>query len=312
MSLEQETARASVPADLGKPFVAPTLPTRTGPPPRSARDILGRIGMYLLLTLIAVPFVFPVYWMFVTGLKRYGDVFENPPVLWPAEPQWQNFITPFTTGPFLQQFFNSLYIASVVTIGVLAVSSLAGYAFARIRFRGRNVLFLMLLTALLIPAEVTIIPLFRLLDAFGWVDTHLALIVPNIVGVPCVLGVFLMRQFFLALPVELEQAGRIDGLGRLGIFWHIALPLARAPMAALAILTFLASWNDFLEPLVFLRSTELWTIPLALQSFTDPITGTPIWNVQMAATTLSVFPVLIVFFLAQRQFVQGIAGTGIK
>lgn len=290
----------------------PTPSARTREEPARRRPFLGRIVIYVLMALVAVPFIFPIYWMFVTGLKPLGEVFENPPVLWPENPQWQNYITPFTTTPFLQQFFNSLYIAAVSTVGVLAVSSLAGYAFARIRFRGSSVLFILLLSALLIPAEVTIIPLFRMMDAFGWIDTHLSLIMPSIFGVPMVLGVFLTRQFFLSMPVELEQAGRIDGLGRFGIFWRIALPLARAPLAALAILTFLGSWNEFLEPLVFLRSRELWTIPLALQSFTDPATNIPIWNVQMAATTLSVLPVLLVFFVAQRQFVQGIAGTGIK
>ncbi|WP_308798125.1 carbohydrate ABC transporter permease [Agromyces silvae] len=281
-------------------------------PPAKRRPWIAKALIYVLMTLIALPFVFPVYWMISTALKTYGDVFENPPVLFPADPQWHNFAAPFLTSPFLQQFLNSVYIATITTIGVLAVASLAGYAFARIQFRGRNALFIMLLSALLVPPEVTIIPLFRLISAFGWVDNHLSLIVPSIFGVPAVLGVFLMRQFFISMPVELEQAGRVDGLGRFGIFARIALPLAKAPMAALAILTFLNSWNDFLEPLVFLRTRELWTIPIALQSFTDPITGIPIWNVQMAATTLSVIPVLLVFFVAQRQFVQGIAGTGIK
>ncbi|MBF4514099.1 carbohydrate ABC transporter permease [Plantibacter sp. VKM Ac-2885] len=268
--------------------------------------------LYLLLVATVIPFVFPLYWMFVTALRPLGDVFANPPSLWPADPQWQNFIAPFVTGPFLHQFFNSVYIATVCTLGVLGVSSLAGYAFARIEFRGREILFVLLLAALLIPSEVTIIPLFRLLRSFGWIDSHLALIVPGIFGVPCVLGVFLMRQFFKSMPGELEQAARIDGLGRFGIFTRIALPLARGPLAALAILSFLNSWNEFLEPLVFLPSKELWTLPVALQSFTDPYTGIPIWNVQMAATFLSVLPVLAVFLVAQRQFVQGIAGTGIK
>lgn len=267
---------------------------------------------YIVMAVIGLPFTFPVYWMFVTGLKTLGAVFENPPVIWPATPLWRNFLEPFTTGPFLQQYFNSLYIGTVSTVGVLAVSSLAGYAFARIRFRGSSVIFIILFSAMLIPIEVTIIPLFRLMDSLHLIDNHLSLILLTIFGAPCVLGIFLMRQFFRGVPPELEQAGRIDGLGRFGLFWRIALPLAKAPLSALAILTFLNSWNQFLEPLVFLRRTEMWTVPVALRGITDAYTGIPIWNIQMAATTLSVIPVLVVFFFAQRQFVQGIAGTGIK
>lgn len=286
--------------------------SRTSSPRASGSRTAGRIATYLLLLVLAVPFVFPVYWMVVTGLKPITEVFAVPPQLWPDLGGWENFVEPFRRGPFARQFLNSAYIAALSTVGVLAVASLAGYAFARIRFRGSTVLFILLLSTLLVPAEVTIIPLFRLMDALGWIDTHLPLIVLPVFSGVSILGTFLMRQFFLSLPAELEQAGRIDGLGRLGIFWHIALPLARAPLAALAVLAFLSSWNEFLEPLVFLRSRELWTLPLALSTFTDPYTGVPIWNIQMAATSLSVLPVLLVFFLAQRQFVEGIAGTGIK
>lgn len=278
----------------------------------SRRASSGRkAARYVLLAVVAVPFFFPLYWMVVTGLKPLGEVFANPPALVPRSPQWENFTSLFT-GPFLRQFANSLYISTISTLGVLAVSSLAGYAFARIKFPGQSILFVTLLTALLIPAEVTIVPLFRLMRTFGWIDSHLSLIVPGIFGIPCVLGIFIMRQFFRQLPDELEQAASIDGLGRLGIFLRIAMPLAKAPLAALAILTFLNSWNDFLEPVVFLPSREMWTIPVALQSFSDPYTGLPIWNLQMAAASASVIPVIVVFLLAQKQFVQGIAGTGIK
>jgi multiple sugar transport system permease protein len=279
---------------------------------RTGRRRVGIALTYLLLSIVAIPFVFPVYWMAVTGLKPLGEVFANPPVLWPGLSNWENYVEPFRRGEFARQFFNSLYIATATTLGVLVVSSLAGYAFARIRFPGRSVLFVVMLSALLIPQEVTIIPLFRLMDSFGWIDTHLPLLVLPVFGGFSILGTFLLRQFFIALPDELEQAGRVDGLGRLGLFWYVALPLARPPLAALAILAFLNSWNEFLEPLVFLRSSELWTLPLALASFTNPYDGIPIWNLQMAATTISVLPVLAVFFVAQRQFVQGIAGTGIK
>jgi multiple sugar transport system permease protein len=279
---------------------------------RRSRRLAADVLTYGLLALVALPFVFPVYWMAVTGLKPLGEVFADPPVLWPGLSNWENYLEPFRRGPFARQLLNSLYIATATTVGVLAVSSFAGYAFARIRFPGRSFLFVVLLSALLIPQEVTIIPLFRLMDSFGWIDTHLPLLVLPVFGGFSVLGTFLFRQYFIALPDELEQAGRVDGLDRLGLFWYVALPLARPPLAALAILAFLNSWNEFLEPLVFLRSPELWTLPVALASFTDPTDGIPIWNVQMAATTISVIPVLAVFFVAQRQFVQGIAGTGIK
>lgn len=285
--------------------VAPKQPVTT-------KQVIKRVLLYGLMAILALPFVFPVYWMFVTAIKPIGTIFENPPKFWPDVAEWENFLVPFTSGPFLGQFFNSFYIAALSTLGILVFASLAGYAFARIQFPGRNLFFLLLLSAMLIPAEVTIIPLYRIIDSFGWVDSHLALLIPTIFGAPSVLSIFLMRQFFLSMPVELEQAARIDGLSRFGIFWRVALPLAKAPLGALAILAFLGSWNDFLEPLVFLRSRDLWTLPLALQSFIDPATGVPIWNVQSAAMVWSVVPVLIVFFFAQKQFIQGIAGTGIK
>lgn len=276
------------------------------------RSFLSKAASYLVLTIAVVPFVFPIYWMVVTGFKPLDEVFANPPKLVPDWSQWENYLEPFRLGPFAQQFWNSLYIAALSTLGVLVVSSLAGYAFARIEFRGASVIFFVLLSALLLPSEVTIIPLFRLMDSFGWIDTPLPLIVLPVFGGFSVVGTFLMRQFFRSMPIELEHAGRVDGLGRFGIFIRIALPLARAPLAALAILAFLNSWNDFLEPLIFLRSREKWTLPLALDSFTDAYTGMPIWNVQMAASAMTAVPVIIVFLFAQRQFVEGIAGTGIK
>lgn len=279
---------------------------------RRRKNRLRATLMYLLLTLVALPFVFPVYWMLASGLKPLGDVLAMPPELWPSDPQWSNLLVPFQTSPFLRQMLNSLFIATAVMVLTLAAATCAGYAFARIEFRGRGVLFIVLLTALLLPAEVTILPLFKILDAFGWIDSPLAVIIPEAFGAQMVFGIFLMRQFFISLPHELDQAGRVDGLGRYGLFFWIALPLARAPMAALGILAFLASWNDLLGPMLFLRSPENWTVPLALINFTDPMTSEPIWNMQMAATFLSVAPVLLVFFLAQRQFIEGIAGTGIK
>jgi multiple sugar transport system permease protein len=217
----------------------------------------------------------------------------------------------FTVQPFARQYFNSMYIALLVTAGTMVVAALAGYAFARIRFRGQNVLFLVVLTGLLIPSEVTIVPLFQMFQAWGMIDTHWPLILVPIFGAPSVLATFIMRQFFITLPVELEEAARVDGLGRFATFARIALPLARPALGAVAIFTFLHSWNLYLEPIVFLSTPEKFTIPQALTQFVDTYGG-PMWNVQLAAAALTAIPVLAVFVFAQRQFIEGLAHTGIK
>jgi multiple sugar transport system permease protein len=188
---------------------------------------------------------------------------------------------------------------------------MAGYAFARIRFPGANALFLVVLTGLLIPSEVTIVPLFQMFHAWGMIDTHWPLILVPILGAPSVLATFIMRQFFLALPGELEEAARMDGLGRFAIFARIALPLSRPALGAVAIFTFLHSWNMYLEPIVFLSTSEKFTLPQALTQFVDAYGG-PMWNVQLSAASLTAIPVLVIFVIAQRQFIEGLAHTGLK
>lgn len=266
---------------------------------------------YVICALLLVPFVIPLWWMVTTSLKTSAEVFRFPPTLFPENWMWSNYVDAFMIRPLAAQYFNSVYIAILVTIGTIAVSALAGYAFARIRFRGRNVLFVVLLSALLLPEEVTIIPLYRLVLAFGWIDSHIPLIVIPVFGAGAVVGAFLMRQYFLSLPEELEDAGRIDGLSRFGIFWYIALPLARPAVAALTILAFLGSWNAFLEPLIFLRNRTLFTLPVALTTYVDTY-GAPLWPTQFAATTLTVLPIAIVFMLAQRHFIAGLTAGGLK
>jgi multiple sugar transport system permease protein len=204
-----------------------------------------------------------------------------------------------------------MYIAVLVTLGTLAVSSLAGYGFARIRFPGQNILFLVVLTGLLIPSEVTIVPLFQMFHDWGMIDTHWPLILGPVLGAPSVLATFIMRQFFIALPHELEEAARMDGLGRFAIYWRIALPLARPALSAVAIFTFLHSWNLYLEPIVYLSTPDMFTLPQALTQYVDAYGG-PMWNVQLAAASLTALPVVAVFVFAQRQFVEGLAHTGLK
>jgi multiple sugar transport system permease protein len=243
--------------------------------------------LYGVLLVLCVPFVFPTWWMVTSSLKPVADIFAFPPKLIPTSVSFDAYQRVFELQPFGRQYLNSMYIALVVTLGTLAVSALSGYAFARIRFRGQNLLFLVVLAGLLIPSEVTIL------------------------GAPSVLATFIMRQFFLALPGELEEAARVDGLGRFATFYRIALPLARPALGAVAIFTFLHSWNLYLEPIVYLSSPEKFTLPQALTQFVDAYGG-PMWNVQLAAASMTAIPVLLVFVIAQKQFVEGLAHTGLK
>jgi multiple sugar transport system permease protein len=249
--------------------------------------------------------------MVTSSFKPMSEILQKVPTLWPQDPTVSAYGEVFRLQPFAQQYWNSLYIAALVTVGTMLVAAMAGYAFARIRFPGANALFLVVLVGLLVPSEVTIVPLFRFVNGLGLIDTHWPLIVVPIFGAPAVLAVFIMRQFFLGLPGELEEAGRMDGLGRWGIFWRIAFPLSRSALAAVAIFTFLKSWNLYLEPIVYLSSKDMFTLPQALTQYVDAYGG-PMWNVQLAATTLTVVPVLLVFLVAQKQFVQGLANTGLK
>jgi multiple sugar transport system permease protein len=274
------------------------------------REILYRACWTIALAIVAIPFVFPFLWMVTSGFKSADEIF-GPPSLVPKVWRWQNFVDVFTYQPFARQYFNSLYIAMLVTVLVLVFASLAGYALARLRFSGAALLMLFLLSALMVPEEVTIIPNFFFMKWLGLMDTHVPLILLPVFGPHGIMAMFLMRQFFLTLPREVEEAGKIDGLSRFGIWWRIALPMSRPALAAVAIITFLFSWNLFLEPLVFVNSLEKFTLPLALNNFTDTY-GQPLWQLQLAATSLAVLPILVVYLIAQRQIIESFAMSGVK
>jgi len=271
----------------------------------------ARVALYGLLCVLAIPFMFPTWWMVTSSVKPISDIFAFPPDIIPRSFDWSTYAQVFKLQPFAQQYWNSCYIAGLVTVGTMSVSSLAGYAFARIKFPGADIVFMVVLIGLLIPSEVTIVPLFQLFLKWGMVNTHWPLILVPVFGAPGVFATFVMRQFFITLPVELEEAARVDGLGRFGIFWRIALPLARPALAAVAIFTFLHSWNLYLEPIVFLTTPTNFTLPQALTQYVDVYQG-PMWNIQLAAATLTALPVLVVFVFAQRQFIEGLAQTGLK
>ena len=272
----------------------------------------GNRGLrYLLMVVVAIPFIGPLWWMVTSSFKNTNEIFAFPPTLFPQTWLWQNFVEVFKFQPFGRQFFNSVYIALAVTAGTVIISSLAGYSFARIRFPGNNLLFVLLLTSLMMPAEVTIVPNFQFMQYLKLTDTHVPLILIPILTGNGVLATFMMRQYYLNLPREVEESAMIDGLNRAGIFRYIALPMAKPAVASVAILAFLFSWNLFLEPLIFIDTLERFTVPVALRGFTDSY-GYPMWDLQLAATTLSVLPVLLFYVLAQRQVVESLSFSGIK
>ncbi|MCM3271049.1 carbohydrate ABC transporter permease [Paenibacillus elgii] len=273
----------------------------------------GRLSLtlhYVLLTAISAVMIVPFLWMVSTSLKEPAKIFVFPPELIPSPVRWANYAEVLRTIPFHLFYWNSAYIAVVVTAGTAFFASLAGYSFARIPFRGRNLVFLLLLSTMMIPNEVTAIPMFLFMREIGFLNTHLPLIVLPIFGAGGVFGVFIMRQFFLGIPKELEEAAMIDGCSRLRIYASIMLPLARPAIATLVIFTFLTCWNDFFDPLIFINDRMLMTLPLALSLFTDEA-GTA-WHHLMSASVMATLPLLVVFFFAQKQFIEGVAMTGLK
>lgn len=275
--------------------------------PRAVRRTLN----YVLLCLIALVALTPILWMVSASLKSPSEILRYPPTLIPEHFQWSNYRDVFALQPFAQQFLNSVIIMVLVAALTLVMSIPAGYALARVRPAASGVIFLALLSVMFVPPEATIIPLFQYAAKLGWVDTHYPLIVFTAVLITSPIATFVMRQAFLTLPAEFEDAAAIDGSGRWRTMFQIYLPLVRPSLASVVVLACWYSWNQFLEPLIYLRSPEKLTVPVALTHYEDPTAG-PLWGVQMAATTLSVIPVLLVFFFAQRHVVSGLTAGGLK
>jgi len=262
----------------------------------------------VLLSIGAFFMILPFLWMLSTSLKAPGDVFKFPPEWIPDPIVWSNYAKSWTLKPMGLAYLNSIKISTLTTVGTLFTSSLAAFAFAKLRFRGQHILFIVLLATLMIPVQVTLIPLFILFKWIDWIDTHWPLIVPAILT--NAYGVFLLRQFFMSLPNALGDAGEIDGCNPFQIYWHIYLPLSVPALVTLGIFAFLYHWNEFLLPLIYLNSLQNFTIPLMLATFQGAyITD---WELLMAAATLALVPVIIVYIFGQRYFVQGIALTGLK
>jgi multiple sugar transport system permease protein len=269
---------------------------------------LGRIPVHILLIIFSILMFIPFLWMVFSAFKPLDEIFMRPPKILPNAWTVDGFRTAWEGAPFASAYFNSFLVASLVTIITLLTCSMAAYAFARIRFPGNNVLFGIFLATMMVPFQLTIIPLYIILGQLRWIDTLLALIVPA--GLFNAFGVFLMRQYVRGIPLELEEAAAIDGAGRIRTFTTIILPLLKTPMTALGIVVFLGQWNDFFRPLIFLNSEENFTIPLVVNYFKGAYSSD--WTSLMAATTMAALPMLIIFIIAQKQIVEGIALSGSK
>lgn len=261
---------------------------------------------HLILIPLAVVMVAPLAWMVMTSIQTPDEARRFPPVF-PSGIHWQNYTDALHAAPFGRFFVNTAIVTGVTVLGNLVLCSLAGYAFARFRFFGRDVLFVVILATLMIPFQVVMIPTFLIVRHLGLIDSLGALIVPNLVTP---FGIFLMRQFFRTLPVELEEAARIDGCSRLGTLFRIVLPLSGPALATLAVITFLYNWNDFLWPLVAIQSEEHMTLQLGLSTFQGAHTTD--WTLLMAGNVMAMVPMLLAFLLAQRHFVNSIASVGVK
>ncbi len=290
---------------LSKPSSEPLLQPLPDEEPKGRRFSFS--PWHLVLLPIAFVLLVPMLWMLITSVETLNETRHFPPILVPSGVRWQNYRQVLELTPFPRWFLNTVIVTVAVVAGNLLFCSLAGYAFARIRFFGRDVVFLLVLATLMIPFQVIMIPTFLIVRKLGLIDTLGALIVPNLAGA---FGIFLLRQFFRTLPIELEEAARIDGASRLGVLFKIVLPLSGPALATLAIITFLWTWNDFLWPLITIYSPNNMTLQLGLMTFQGAHQSNT--HLLMAANVMSMLPVLLLFFVLQRYFIRGIATTGLK
>lgn len=286
---------------------------------RTLGFVIQRIVVYSALLIGAILVALPFFWMVRSSLMVEGDHFVWPPIIWPDPIVWQNYTDIFQIPyiPLPLFFWNSIVLVTAATAGELFATSLVAFGFGRLRWWGRNFLFAVLVATLFLPSQVTVIPLFLLFREFGWIDTLLPLIIPSWFG--HAFYIFLMRQFITTIPIELDDAARIDGCNIFRIYWNIILPLAKPALATIAIFSFQTKWNQFFEPLIYISTKEKMPLAVGVRSFHSTLAlpgGTTSysisWSHLMAATVLMVLPIIIVFFFAQRAFIQGIVVSGVK
>jgi multiple sugar transport system permease protein len=275
-----------------------------------AKRVSFKVLVYLVLTVVALIVIIPFLWMLTTSLKTVTESSTFPPSLLPAEPQWHNYFDVFQAVPFLTYLLNTVFYAACVTIGQYACCSLAAFAFSRLQFPGRNVLFVLYLATILIPATVTLVLSFIMMKTFGWLDSIWSMTIPGMLG--SAFGTFMLRQYMLSIPRELDDAATVDGAGLFYIYWKIILPLCKPALTVLAVITIMTVWNDFAWPLLMLQSDSVTTLTLGLANFTSG--GSETFNsipLNMAASTMTIMPLILIFFFAQRYFIRGIALSGL-
>ena len=269
---------------------------------------MTRAISHLALILGAILFFFPFAWLVSTSFKPDSQIFLFPPTLFPNPVMWENYTRVFQFVPFFRLAGNTIFITGLNILGTLTSCSLVAYAFSRLRWPGRDLLFVVMLSTMMLPAQVTMIPVYLLFAKLGWIDTFYPLWVPSWFG--SAFSIFLLRQFFLTIPRELEEAALVDGAGYFRIYRTIMLPLVKPALATVAIFTFMAQWNDFLHPLIYLNSLDHMTLAIGLRLLQT--THGSEWGLLMAASTMMTIPVMLVFFFTQRYFIQGITLTGLK
>lgn len=274
----------------------------SGPPAR--HRIAGLLGAYAGLAVVAACALFPILWALSGSLKTEAEI--SAPILLPAHPQFSNYLEVFDRMPFARMLVNTVLYAGAITVGQVFFCSLAGYAFARLPFTGRDTVFVVYLATLMVPVTVTVIPQFILMRVFGWTDTVWAMIIPGVFG--SAFGTYLMRQFFATLPVDLEEAAILDGCSPWTIYWRILLPHAKPAVLVLAVLTWINVWNDFLWPLLMIQTKSIATLTLGLVWMQGEYVAD--WPVLMAASMLMLAPLIVIYTFVQRAFVSGIASTG--
>jgi len=275
---------------------------------KKTRTVLKKILGYVVLTAIALVFMVPLFWMISTSLKQRWDIFAYPPTWIPADPQWGNYIEAFQKYPLGRFMLNSVFLVVVNTISQLVVVPIVAYGFARLRFPGKRILFLLLLATMMLPGHIKLIPLYSLYIKLNWIDSYLPMIVPSFFGDS--FFIFLMVQYMKTLPRELDDAARIDGAGTWQILYKIILPLCKPPLTIVTVFSFLWTWNEFMHPLIFLNTFEKFPIGVGLAFFRGRYSTE--WNLFMAATLVTILPVLIVYFFSQDKLIGGIASVGLK